>query len=295
VSARPRGPRRVLALALALLGAGASLPRPALAQGDCVAPDDSHEAKTFAILSVPQAFTAARPPEVSGASKVRVATVGLEAVYLPRIDSVSRTATLCRPGKGPENVPILPGLLRPRVVVQLPGGVALEGSWVPPVRVRGVAANLFGFAAGIERALGHGGAVWGLRAHATVGKVLAPVTCPDEALDDPNSECFQGQRSDDSYHPNIFGVEGALGWPLGTGRVRPYVGLGYNHMAPHFQVNFTNQFGVTDRRRISATLDRGAIFGGAAWRVATAFDVTGEVYAVPADAVTGRLVLRYAL
>jgi hypothetical protein len=295
VSARTRLPRRALVLALALVGAGAGAPSAALAQGDCVAPDDSHEAKTFAILSVPLAFTAARAPEANGALHGVPLTVGLETVYLPRVDSATRTSTLCRPGKGPENVNILPALPRPRVGLRLPGGVALEASWVPPVRVRGVAANLLGLAIGVDRALGRGGAVLGLRAHATFGRVLAPVTCSDEALADPASECFQGQRSDDSYHPNIVGAEAALGWAMAAGRVRPYVGLGYNHLAPRFQVNFTNRFGATDLRRISADLDRGAVFGGATWRITPVLGLSGEVYAAPADAVTGRVVLRAGL
>jgi len=42
-------------------------------------------------------------------------------------------------------------------------------------------------------------------------------------------------------------------------------------------------------------LNRGVVFGGATWQLADRLDVTAEVYAVPADAVTARLVVRTAL
>jgi hypothetical protein len=35
--------------------------------------------------------------------------------------------------------------------------------------------------------------------------------------------------------------------------------------------------------------------GGATWNLSQAFSVSGEVYTVPKDAVTGRLVLGYSI
>jgi hypothetical protein len=39
-------------------------------------------------------------------------------------------------------------------------------------------------------------------------------------------------------------------------------------------------------------LNRAVFFGGASWQMLDRIDLTGEVYAAPADAVTARLVLR---
>jgi hypothetical protein len=160
--------------------------------------------------------------------------------------------------------------------------------------VGGVKANLFGVSLG--RSFGNiDGVVLALRGHATFGSIRAPITCDDDALEDPTSECFQGTRSDDRYSPNIFGADLAVSAPVAAGRLRPYVGAGYNRLAPRFQVNFTNSAGTVDTTRVIVNLDRLAVFGGATWILSYRFAMSGEVYATPADAVTARLVFRSSL
>jgi len=160
--------------------------------------------------------------------------------------------------------------------------------------VHGVKANLFGLA--LARNVGlTKGMTAALRAHATFGSVRAPVTCDRDALRDPASECFHGEVSDDRFSPNIFGLDASVGWSMAGGRLHPYVGTGYSRLQPRFQVNFTNQFGFTDHTEVAVDLDRVAFFGGAGWQLGTGLELTGELYAVPADAVTGRLVVRRAL
>src|SRR5262249_26462980 len=135
----------------------------------------------------------------------------------------------------------------------------------------------------------------GLRSHATLGSVRAPVTCPEVALRDPVSECFGGSRSDDRFSPNLLGADISASWPMAAGRLLPYLGTGYNRMRPRFQVNFTNRFDQLDDQRASADLDRLALFGGITWRTTAALSVSSEIYAVPSDAVTARVVVRRAL
>jgi hypothetical protein len=112
------------------------------------------------------------------------------------------------------------------------------------------------------------------------------------ALGDPISECFRGTLSDDRYAPNILGVDFSVGWTMAGGRLRPYVGAGYSRLRPRFEVNFTNQFGSVDSSHVEVNLNRAAVFGGAAWRLSDRLSIVGELYAVPADAATGRLVVR---
>jgi hypothetical protein len=57
-------------------------------------------------------------------------------------------------------------------------------------------------------------------------------------------------------------------------------------------VHFINQFGALDDRRVEVDLQRLAFFGGATWAATPRLQVIGELYAVPADAVTGRLIMR---
>jgi hypothetical protein len=275
-----------LALGLALVAA----PHQLVAQYDACRPGaGSNEAKTLALFSVPLVFGRGAAPGIE-----RGITFGLEAANVPSVDPTTATPTICRPGKGPENTDLLPGIARPRIGIPLPLGLALEASWIPPVRVHGVKANLFGFALARNVGLAHG-VTAALRAHATFGSVRAPVTCDQQALGDPASECFHGQVSDDHFSPNIFGFDGSVGWSMAGGRLRPYVGTGYSRLQPRFQVNFTNQFGVTDNTEVEVNLNRVAFFGGAGWQLSEGFAVTGEIYAVPADAVSGRLVVRRTL
>jgi hypothetical protein len=276
-----------LAVVLSALVLGWSAP--AAAQGDCFPGPESNEAKTLAIFAVPLAFSRAAAPDLLPGFKG-----GLELAYLPKVSDAIATPTTCRPGKGPEHTDLLFALPRPRIGMPLPLGFALQASWVPPVRVNGVKANLFGIS--LEKAFGRlDGFVAAIRAHATFGSVRGPVTCDDAALEDPASECFGGTRSDDRLRPNIMGLDLALGGSLADGRLRPYGGAGYSRLQPRFQVNFTNRFGELDSRSVEVDLDRLVVFAGATWEIAGRLGLTGELYASPADAVTGRMILRTAI
>jgi hypothetical protein len=248
----------------------------------------SNEAKTLAIFSVPLAFGPVLAPDTS-----RRIQVGLEGTYLPKVDPATATPTICQPGKGPENTDLLFAVPRPRIGVPLPWGFMLEASWVPPVRLNGVKANLFGVA--LAKSFALGSLVGSLRAHGTFGYIRGPITCGQAALADPVSECFNGTESDDKYAPNIFGADVAVGRSMLGGKLRPYLGAGYNRLEPRFQVNFTNQFGNLDTTRVVVNLNRGVVFGGATWQVANRLSATTEVYAAPADAVTVRVALRAAI
>jgi hypothetical protein len=277
-----RAPSLMPGLVVALLG---SAPTSVGAQ-ECRPSTSSNEAESFGIVSVALAFSRAQAPELLPGLRI-----GLEAAYMPQVDDATATPTVCRPGKGPEHVNLASVIPRPRISVPLPLGLAFEASWIPPVRVGGVKANLFGVSLG--RSFGSiDGVVMAVRGHATFGSVRAPITCDDDALGDAASECFQGTRSDDRFTPNIFGADLAVSAPMAGGRVRPYLGGGYNRMAPRFRVNFTNRFGEVDTTRVIVNLDRLAVFGGATWNLSYRFALTGEVYATPADAVTARLVFR---
>jgi len=261
-----------------------------LAQGDCFPSKSSNEAQTFAVFSVPLAFSPAGAPR-AGSGRVRL---GFELSYLPNVDSSIARPTVCRPGKEAENTDFMFAAPRPRVEVVLGGGLALEGSWVPPIRHNQVKANLIAVALSWDTRLGLGSARLTLRGHGTFGKIEAPITCPDEALQNPISECFQGTRSDDAYRPNILGAEAIARWSVG-GRLHPYLGAGYNHLRPRFQVNFRNALNQLDNRRVEVDLNRIAVFGGLTWATASRWTLSAEVYSAPADAVTGRMAIRFGL
>ncbi len=251
----------------------------------CVPATDSHEANTFAILSVPVAFTGSRAPAAAHGI-----SLGVEVASLPTVDATDATPTSCRPGKGPENAHPIAAIVRPRLAVAVHGFV-FEASWIPPVTVNEVKANLLGLAVARPFALAPG-IYLGLRLHAVFGSLNAPVTCDDAALRDPSSECFGGTRSNDSWQPGVFGAEAVVG--AGRGKIRPYAGVGYTMLRPRFQVDFTNAAGSTDNTQVDVNLTRVALFGGVMWQVGRS-SITAEAYSTPADAVTARLVVRTLL
>jgi len=265
---------------------------PLVAQGDCFPSGHSNEADLFAHFAVPLAFSPSVAPWIYQPGVVQV---GLEGTLLPDASDRIATPTVCRPGKGPENVNILPGFVRPRIGFVLANGVQLEASWTPPVRVKQVRANLWSFALSRTVPVSRGGTMMFGRLHATIGSVKAPFTCPDEALLDATSECFGGKRSDDRLSPNIFGVELGLVRSMAKGRFRPYLGGGYNILHPRFQVNFTNAVGSTDRRKVTVNLSRFVVFGGATVSLTPGFNISGEAYAAPSDEITGRVRLNLVL
>lgn len=271
---------------LLLAGLVLLLPAAAVAQDDCFPAEDSNEARTFAIVSVPLAF--------SGSGTVvapsRGVVVGVEGALLPHVPDALATPTACRPGKGPENANPLPGFVRLRVAALL-AGWSVEAGWIPPVRVEGVRANLLGLAVGRDLPLG---SRWRAspRLHALLGSLRAPITCDAEAIDDPDSECFAGTRSNDRWRPGAFGAEVSV--RRGDGAWVPHAGVGYTHLRPRFQVDFTNALGVTDNRRVSVNLHRMALFGGVTLATGP-WAVSLEAYGTIGDRVTGRTVIRRAL
>ena len=282
---------RSMALSVAALTFGLSSRVFAQGSDDCFPSKTSNEAHTMAIFAVPLAFGAAGAPARTPSGRIEL---GIEVSYLPKVDRATATPTVCRPGKGPENTNLLFAAPRPRIALSLPSGLALEASWVPPVRMAQVETNLIGVALSRTTSLNRRGAMLSLRAHATFGTVKAPITCNDQSLHDATSVCYHGTRSNDSFKPNILGFEAAVGWSLGN-TLHPYLGAGYNHLAPRFQVNFTDQFGAVDRRKVSVDMSRGVLFAGATWSATSAISLTGEVYSAPADAVTARMAARVRL
>ena len=128
---------------MATVVAALTLPAALNAQGDCFPSASSNEAQTFAILTVPLAFTGARAPAVNP----RGIAIGIEVASLPTVSRATATPTFCRPGKGPENTNPIPVVVRPRLAGAV-RGFLVEIGWIPPVPINGVTANLVGLAIG---------------------------------------------------------------------------------------------------------------------------------------------------
>lgn len=279
---------------LALLASAAPL-----AAQDCTLgnlPDGSNEAEIFRIRGVATAFGRAVAPM---ALRPKAIILSLDVSTLSSIDDETATPTFCRPGKPPENVNLMSFLPRPRVIFGLADGFTFEASWIPPVTVNDVKANILSVA--LARAVPMATGLLSARVTATFGEIRAPISCTEDQIAEDTlaigaSECAGGAKpSNDHYKPNGYGADIAYGWPMANGRLRPYLGAGINWLRPRFQVDFTDRSGVQQDQKVEGNFRRPALFGGLTWIPSTRLGVTGELYTDPGTAWTARVGMGYGL
>jgi len=255
-------------------------------------PNSTNEAELFRIRGVSTAFARdASPMSLRPGGMV----LALEGTTLPNIDAATATPTYCNPGKPPEHVDLLPILPRPRAVFGLANDFTAEVSWVPPVRVNGVKADLLGLA--LARTVEMGRGLISIRGNATFGEIRASITCTKAQIA-PSSGvpgCAGGARpSDDHFKPNGFGLDLTYGWPVGRGKLRPYLGGGVNRLLSRFQVDAVDST-QHYTQRIEGNSTRLALFGGATWFPSAHVGLTGELYADPGTTWVGRVGMAYAV
>jgi hypothetical protein len=266
----------------------------------CTPPANSNEARLLAFYEAPIVFsTADAPMRLAPGS---VALTG-ELTGVPAPAAGAQETNFCYPAKQ-DATHLSPLLPRLRLTVGLPLGFAIEGAYLPPVTVDRAQPNLGSLALSYTRSLvapeanATGvGLVLQLRAHATMGSVKGPITCPSSALQTSNAgdPCFGTTPSNDAFYATSEGGEGTLGITAPGGRVSAFAGAGYTALSPHFRVGFTDGNGVADRTLVEVNLQRGAVFGGVGVQIIRALDAGVEVYSVPSDLTTWRLTARYRL
>ena len=260
-----------------------------LAGGECRPPKDSSDAKLLSFFAAPISFSPAGLAERMTPGSVRLS---FDVTYVPTPSADIRRASYCN--RKSENTELSSFFPRPRLAVGLPGGLYVEGSYLPPITVMDATPNLGSVAVGWSRSLSaprvNAGAWLTLRAHATFGHVEGPITCPSKSLqlNSTSQPCYGSTASDDRYSPGMMGVEGLLGW-TSSDRFAGYVGTGYTSLKPRFQVNFTPAGGVLDDTKVLVDLSRAAVMAGGRYAVAKSIMLTGEVYSVPSDVTTVRV------
>lgn len=283
---------RVRVRGRALLPAAAGLvlalyAAPAAAQ--CRPGEDSNEAKLLAHYSAPITFA---PQGAPSFARGRV-TLGGDLTYIPQPDpALERTGRCFMPKK--ESTRISPVFPRPRLTVGLPLGIGVEVAYLPPVRVAGAKANLVSGALSIARplvAVAGQPIVAAARIHATRGYVNGAITCSDDALQqsDPNAPCYGTEKSNDTFRPNMWGIDGSVGRAFLDRKLSLYAGGGVTWLAPRFRVGFNDGRGFVDRTRVEVDLRRVAVFGGGTWQLAGIWSATAQVYSVPVDVTLFRL------
>lgn len=259
----------------------------------CRVTSSSNEGKLLAFYTAPIVFSVATAPEVLPPASIRL---GGEGEYIPKPDQAIERTGLCFTQKS-EHTSLSPVFGRPRITVGGPFGIALEAAYLPPVTIARATPNLFSFAVSHSHRFSFGPALSGttlsLRFHGTVGNVKGAITCPRSSLQqsDPSAPCYGTSPSKDTFHPDMFGGEAAVGFAPGNGIFSWYAGAGANRIDPHFQVGFTDANGNVDQTQVELRepLWRPTVFGGLMAVVRNIFDVGAQVYSVPSDATLFRL------
>jgi hypothetical protein len=259
----------------------------------CRVESSSNEGKLLAFYTAPIAFSMATAPEVLPSLSIRL---GGEGEYIPKPDPALERTGLCFTQKS-EHTSLSPVFGRPRITIGGPFGFALEAAYLPPVTIARATPNLFSFAVSQSHHFVAGPVISGmtlsLRVHGTFGNVKGPITCPRSSLQqsDPTAPCYGTTQSKDTFHPDMFGAEAAVGFAPGAGGFSWYAGAGANRIDPHFQVGFTNANGNVDRTEVvlSEPVVRATVFGGVTAVLRNILDVGAQVYSVPSDATLFRL------
>ncbi len=211
---------------------------------------------------------------------------GLETIQLPHLSTEERMVGFT--GTKSEDLNKLPVFVRPRVTIGLPADLSLTLSYVPPVSVEGVEANLFSVALGrpIYR-----GSVWsaGVRVYGQGGTVTSDFTCPEKEARAPigSEQNLYGceERSSDEATLRYGGIELTASRPIATLRASTlHLGVSGNYLDNEFQVN-ARTFGFLDRTHLSTHGIVYTVQGGLSWpiRGGTAFGV--ELFYAPLEVV----------
>jgi hypothetical protein len=268
------------------------------ARAQCRPGPNSNEAKLLAFYSAPIVFSAMDAPKRQSAWHVELQ---VEASPVPTADPSIEHASECFAASAQQHSRLTSVFARPRVMITLPLGLAIEASYIPPVTVGDAHPHLGSAAISETARLGafgpFGSSAIMLRADGTIGHVHGPITCSASSLQesDPEAACYGDHQSDDTFKPNMFGVEGVYGVTSRGGRFEFFAGTGMTWLRPRFEVGFTDLNGVTDNTHVEVNLERWSVLGGATLNLPARFAITTEVYSVPKDVTTWRFAASYRL
>jgi hypothetical protein len=255
-------------------------------RGQCHPPANSNEARLLAFFAAPLSFSEQeRLARLSPGTTI----VGGDVAWVPPPPPSLRTSSGVCGFEKPEHTNLASLFPRPRLIVGLGTGFAIEASYLPPITVQDATPNLASVALGWTSPLLFGGVDLALRLHTTFGQIQGAIVCPTSALQQTSSSqpCYGTVPSKDTYEPRVWGGEAAVaGAP---GRFSWYAGAGVNELSPHFRVGFTSADGKVDHQTIDVSFTRLTMFAGAGWALDDRLTLSAQLYSVPEDATTGRI------
>ena len=250
----------------------------------------------FSPLGVP--FGADRPSAMAVASDRATGSASsrfeaaLELSYLPPLSSEQRTTGSDKP----ESTNLAPMFVRPRVGARLPGGIGLELSWIPPLQVFDVKANLL--AGAISRSFTTSLGVRVVpRASFLTGRVEGPITCNRETAAEGTAAlatyftfvCYDND-SRDFFEPNHVSGELLFARASGSGRWQPYASAGARAERTRFDIGVIRTDGTRDPDQpiLEVTTTRAYGTAGTSWLGFPRTRLAAELYYAPGSMLTVR-------
>jgi hypothetical protein len=243
------------------------------------------EGRLLAFYSAAMAFTpAGLPPDDS-----RLAFM-LEVSHVPSLSHEQRRPSIDKP----ESTNLAPFFPRPRVSVRV-GGWTAEASWVPPMRVFDVEANL-GAVSLAGPSVNVGSFRLSPRVWAVTGSVRGSMTCSTQEMIGRgpdlelyfNTVCY-GRESDDWFEPRMLGGEAVAERTIkGT---RAYALLGARVDRTRFNIGVITPEGFRDPDHpiLELRTFRPHVAVGASWRVRREVSAGGELFYAPGSILTARV------
>jgi hypothetical protein len=253
---------------------------------------DGPEGRLLAYYAAAVAFT---PAGFDGASSRF--HVGLEVSWVPPLNEAQRRPSIDKP----EATNLAPLVPRPRLGARLLGFTA-EASWIPPMEVFDVRANLLGFS--LARAVGTvGGTRLTPRVAVTFGRVRGPITCNPGTMLGRGSDLelyystvCHGRESDDWFEPRLLSADliasRDVGGPLA---LRLYASAGARVDRSRFDIGVLHVDGRrdTDHPILELEATRPQFALGATWRAAGPWGAGVEGFYAPGSLFTVRVSARY--
>ena len=243
------------------------------------------EGRLLAFYSAAMAFTpAGLPPDES-----RLAFM-LEVSHVPSLSREQRRPSIDKP----ESTNLAPFFPRPRLSVRA-GNWTAEASWVPPMRVFDVEANLGAFSLAAP-SMGIGQyrvqpRVWGV-----TGRVRGSMTCSTREMIGRgadlelyyNTVCHS-RESDDWFEPRMFGGELIASGTIAG--INSYAMVGGRIDRTRFDIGVLTALGDRDQDHpvleLHATRPHVAL--GASWRVRREVSAGAELFYAPGSLLTVRV------
>ena len=219
-------------------------------------------------------------------------SLSLEVSHVPYLDEAQRRPSIDKP----ESTNLAPFFPRPRGALRV-GNWIVEASWIPPMRVFDVEANLVS-AAIVAPSVRVG--TWSIapRAWGTFGRVKGAMTCSSETMVGHGSDLelyyatvCHGRESDDWFEPRMLAGEGVVSRSLGSGGGRLYAVLGGRVDRTRFDIGVLTFDGARDQDhpilQLRTVRPHGAL--GASWHVRRGILAGGELFYAPGSLLTGRV------